>query len=67
LLFDSWYDKYVGVVCMLGVKDGVLLKGKSWLLVSCVYTNSFIQGDKVVSAYSGTKYEITEVSRALFL
>jgi translation elongation factor EF-4 len=29
LLFDSWYDKYVGVVCILGVKDGVLLKGKS--------------------------------------
>lgn len=44
LLFDSWYDKYVGVVCMLGVKDGVLRKG-----------------DKVVSAYSDTKYEITEV------
>ncbi|KAI8992177.1 GTP-binding protein lepa [Mycotypha africana] len=44
LLFDSWYDKYVGVVCMLGIKDGVLRKG-----------------DKVVSAHSGTKYEITEV------
>ncbi|KAG2190410.1 hypothetical protein INT46_002201 [Mucor plumbeus] len=44
LLFDSWYDKYVGVVCMLGMKDGVLRKG-----------------DKVVSAYSDTKYEITEV------
>ncbi|CAO3702790.1 unnamed protein product [Rhizopus stolonifer] len=44
LLFDSWYDKYVGVVCMLGVKDGVLRKG-----------------DKVLSAYSDTKYEITEV------
>lgn len=44
LLFDSWYDKYVGVVCMLGMKDGVLKKG-----------------DKVVSAYSDTKYEITEI------
>ncbi|EIE85260.1 hypothetical protein RO3G_09970 [Rhizopus delemar RA 99-880] len=44
LLFDSWYDKYVGVVCMLGVKDGVLKKG-----------------DKVLSAHSDTKYEITEV------
>jgi GTP-binding protein LepA len=33
LLFDSWYDKYVGVVCMLGVVDGVLRKGikkKEW-------------------------------------
>lgn len=44
LLFDSWYDKYVGVVCMLGMKDGVLRKG-----------------DKVVSAHSDTKYEITEI------
>ncbi|ORZ13723.1 P-loop containing nucleoside triphosphate hydrolase protein [Absidia repens] len=44
LLFDSWYDKYVGVVCMLGVVDGVLRKG-----------------DKVFSAHSDTKYEITEV------
>ncbi|CAO3647063.1 unnamed protein product [Cunninghamella echinulata] len=44
LLFDSWYDKYVGVVCMLGVVDGVLRKG-----------------DKVLSAYSDTKYEVTEV------
>ncbi|KAI8070379.1 GTP-binding protein lepa [Gongronella butleri] len=44
LLFDSWYDKYVGVVCMIGVVDGVLRKG-----------------DKVLSAHSDTKYEITEV------
>lgn len=44
LLFDSWYDKYVGVVCMLGVKDGILRKG-----------------DKVVSAHSDIKYEITEI------
>ncbi|CAO3677539.1 unnamed protein product [Umbelopsis vinacea] len=27
LLFDSWFDKYVGVVCMLAVVDGVLRKG----------------------------------------
>ncbi|KAI9025956.1 GTP-binding protein lepa [Phycomyces nitens] len=44
LLFDSWYDKYVGVVCMLGVVDGTIRKG-----------------DKVVSAYSDTRYEVTEV------
>ncbi|KAI8376501.1 P-loop containing nucleoside triphosphate hydrolase protein [Radiomyces spectabilis] len=44
LLFDSWYDKYVGVVCMLGVKDGVIRKG-----------------DKVISAYSDVKYEVTDV------
>ncbi|CEI95669.1 Putative GTP-binding protein LepA [Rhizopus microsporus] len=44
LLFDSWYDQYVGVVCMLGVKDGVIRKG-----------------DKIISAHSDTKYEVTEV------
>ncbi|KAG2173420.1 hypothetical protein INT44_008772 [Umbelopsis vinacea] len=27
LLFDSWFDKYVGVVCMLAVVDGVIKKG----------------------------------------
>ncbi|KAI7870799.1 P-loop containing nucleoside triphosphate hydrolase protein [Spinellus fusiger] len=44
LLFDSWFDKYVGVVCMLGVVDGVIRKG-----------------DKVLSAYSDTRYEVTEI------
>lgn len=27
LLFDSWYDNYVGVVCMLAVSDGCVKKG----------------------------------------
>nr|KAJ3419170.1 hypothetical protein HK105_007314 [Polyrhizophydium stewartii] len=27
LLFDTWYDKYVGVVCLIAVHDGVLKKG----------------------------------------
>ena len=27
LLFDSWYDKYVGVVCLIAVKDGSIRKG----------------------------------------
>ncbi|RKP25914.1 hypothetical protein SYNPS1DRAFT_32872 [Syncephalis pseudoplumigaleata] len=27
LLFDSWYDKYVGVVCLMAIKDGQLMKG----------------------------------------
>lgn len=27
LLFDSWYDKYVGVVCLIAVKDGVVKTG----------------------------------------
>ena len=27
LLFDSWYDEYKGVVCLVAIKDGALKKG----------------------------------------
>ncbi len=29
LLFDSWYDDYKGVVCLVALKDGMLQKGDS--------------------------------------
>ncbi len=28
LLFDSWFDSYRGVVCLIAVKDGVIKKGE---------------------------------------
>jgi len=28
LLFDSWYDQYKGVVCVMAVIDGMLRKGE---------------------------------------
>jgi translation elongation factor EF-4 len=34
LLFDSWFDTYVGVVCMLAVVDGVLKKGEQGMKVN---------------------------------
>ncbi|KAL1917543.1 uncharacterized protein VTP21DRAFT_3936 [Calcarisporiella thermophila] len=44
LLFDSWYDTYVGVICMMAIVDGTIRKG-----------------DRIISAYSQQKYEVTEV------
>ncbi|KAI8363397.1 GTP-binding protein lepa [Mortierella sp. GBAus27b] len=43
LLFDSWHDTYVGVICLMAVIDGSVKKG-----------------DKIVSAYSERRYEVTE-------
>ena len=27
LLFDTWYDKYAGVICLMAIKDGFVKKG----------------------------------------
>lgn len=29
LLFDSWFDEYRGVICLIALKDGVIAKGDS--------------------------------------
>lgn len=29
LLFDSWFDEYKGVICLIAVKDGIIKKGDS--------------------------------------
>ncbi|KXS10010.1 translation factor GUF1-like protein, mitochondrial [Gonapodya prolifera JEL478] len=44
LLFDNWYDTYVGVVCLVAVIDGKVGKG-----------------DKIASAGTGLKYEVSQV------
>ena len=27
LLFDSWFDEYRGVICLIAVQDGIIKKG----------------------------------------
>jgi translation elongation factor EF-4 len=29
LLFDSWYDQYKGVICLMAIIDGMVKKGKT--------------------------------------
>lgn len=36
LLFDSWFDEYRGVICLIAIKDGVIKKGDK---VSLAQTN----------------------------
>ncbi|KAI8818307.1 P-loop containing nucleoside triphosphate hydrolase protein [Fimicolochytrium jonesii] len=44
LLFDTWYDQYVGVICLIAVREGSLKKGQ-----------------RIVSAYTRTSYEVTDI------
>ncbi len=32
LLFDSWFDPYKGVICLIAIKDGILKKGDTVML-----------------------------------
>ncbi len=37
LLFDSWFDEYKGIICLMAIKDGVLHKGD---MVTLAQTNT---------------------------
>ena len=43
LLFDIWYDNYVGVVCMMAIKGGSLKKGD--VVVSVHSKTKYVVGD----------------------
>ena len=36
LLFDSWYDMYRGVICLVAVADGSVSRGGRCILLYCV-------------------------------
>lgn len=35
LLFDSWFDEYRGVICLITIEDGMLAKGDMIALAAC--------------------------------
>jgi translation factor GUF1, mitochondrial len=56
LLFDSWYDEYKGVICLIALQDGVLKKGNavtlaqsgiSYEVLDCglMYPNEYSTGE----------------------
>lgn len=66
LLFDSWYDQYVGVVCLVRVVDGKIRKG----MCSCIHSHHLLTrvytGDKIAFVHSDSKYDVSEVKSASF-
>lgn len=36
LVYDSWFDKFKGIICNIAVQDGVLLKGENNLTLSSI-------------------------------
>ncbi|KAJ3209367.1 Translation factor guf1 mitochondrial [Dinochytrium kinnereticum] len=44
LLFDSWYDAYVGVVCLIAVRDGCVRKGDR---IVSVHTNQSYEVNEI--------------------
>ena len=41
LLFDSWYDHYRGVICLVAITDGSVTVGKS-VNISCWYPDRYL-------------------------
>ena len=44
LLFDSWFDEYRGVICLMSVKDGTLRKGNPFSFEICHFFGYFCNG-----------------------
>ena len=45
LLFDSWYDQFRGVICLIAILDGSLKKGKYMLIIKLIGYGSLTDRD----------------------
>ncbi|KAJ3046875.1 Translation factor guf1 mitochondrial [Rhizophlyctis rosea] len=65
LLFDTWYDQYVGVVCLVAIKDGKIKKGAhpdaSKLAVTKCADLAKLTGDRITSTHSQLSYEVSDL------
>jgi translation elongation factor EF-4 len=53
-LFDSWYDEYKGVICLLEIVDGVLKKGMCTIL-GCASSSGDIKRRYRVTSWPSLK------------
>ena len=59
LLFDSWYDQYRGVVCLVTIVDGSIQRGQ--YMIRYIVNLDTIIGDVVCSSHTERKYEVAEL------
>ena len=64
LLFDSWYDHYRGVICLVAVTDGSVGVGQFYkdLFFPNLYSvHVYCTGDEICSSHTGQTYEVAEL------
>ncbi|RXW18968.1 hypothetical protein EST38_g6886 [Candolleomyces aberdarensis] len=60
-LFDSFYDRYRGVISLINVQEGVLRRGVSYNFFRLRVELTVSQGDKIASCHTRKRYEVTDI------